>query len=163
GAEARSPIPLDDEARGKIEIGDAVVLFHFVEPFVAAARPQLPLSVKQGMLDGMDWKTTCIAAFSFLFHFGAVGAVYSDFGDATIEDDAVRVQIAIDGLRSVPMPPIEVQNQTETTGEKPTTGKVDVPKPGGVAAPRTGPRSGPESPGRREKPGDAFAHDLARQ
>ena len=162
GAEARSPIPLDDEARGKIELGDAVVLFHFVEPFVAVARPQLPLSVKQGLLDGMDWKTTFIAAFSFLFHFGAVGAMYSDFTDATIVDDAVRVTIAIDGLRSIPMPPIEVPTNTTTaTGEKPTKAEPDVKKPGGVATPRTGPRSGPESPGRREQPGDTFAHDLA--
>ena len=81
----------DDESRGRIAVSDAVVLFHFVEPQVVAARPELPLAARQGILDGLDWKTTCIAAFSFLFHFGALGAAYSDFADTTIQDDGVWV------------------------------------------------------------------------
>jgi hypothetical protein len=164
GGDDLSPLALDDEARGKIEIGDTVVLFHFVEPTVAVARPQLPLAVRQGALDGMDWKTTCIAAFSFLLHFGAVGAMYSDFADATIEDDGASVTAAIQSLRPIPVPPLEVPTESATTGDKPTKTAAETAKPGGVAAPATGLRGGPASPaGAREKPGDVAAREIARQ
>jgi hypothetical protein len=121
-AGARAPIALDDDARGRIRVGDALVLFHFVEPPVPAARPQLPLSVRRGTFDGLDWRTTCIAAFSFLVHFGAVGTAYADFADPVIDDDA-RVETTVGILKTLPSVPT-----TEVPGEE-RTNRDNAPKP----------------------------------
>ncbi len=159
----RAPVALDDEARGRIAVGDAVVLFHFVEPAVAAARPQLPLAVKQGWFDGFDWSTTCVAAFSFLVHFGAVGAAYSDFADTVIEDDGARVMDTVGLLRaeSYPSPLLPV----EVAGGVATPTLRDPGRPAGEGArAQPGPHAGPER--LREDGGrasDVRARSLARQ
>jgi hypothetical protein len=98
------PIPLSDAARGKITIGDTIVLFHFVDPPVPPPKPELPLAARKGVFDDLDWKTTFIAAFSFLFHFGAVGMIYSDFADSVVDDDR-STAIAVEILREMPPPP----------------------------------------------------------
>lgn len=166
GSAARSPIALDDQARGKISVGDAMVLFHFVEPTVAAPRAQLPMAVRQGAFDGLDWKTTIIAAFSFLIHFGAVGTAYADFADSTIDDDGVRVARAIGVLRDLPSPP-PLETKPDPDGKSADSGKTKDesrpapgPKPGphGNSGP---PRGGPS--GGSERPGDARAREIARQ
>lgn len=100
-------IRLDDEARGKISLGDATLLFHFIAPPIAATKPALPLSVRQSLLDHLDWKTTFIAAFSFLFHFGAIGSLYSDWSDPVI-DDEVRVATLLESMKTLPgLPAVE--------------------------------------------------------
>lgn len=95
---------LGDTSRGKIAIGDSIILFHFVDPPVRPPRAQLPLAVKQGLFGDLDWKTTFIAAFSFLFHFGAIGAIYSDWADPVLDDEA-RVAQMIEILKEMPAPP----------------------------------------------------------
>ena len=62
-------VPLSDEARGKIVVGETTFLFQFVAPPPAQPKPQLPVSVRSGLSTDIDWTTTIIAAFSFLFHF----------------------------------------------------------------------------------------------
>jgi TonB family protein len=80
-------VRLTDEARGKIVVGETTFLFQFVAPPPIQPRPQLPLSVKGGMAAQIDWNLTIIAAFSFLVHFGLVGAMYSDWMDPVVNDD----------------------------------------------------------------------------
>ena len=80
-------VRLTDEARGKIVIGETTFLFQFVAPPPVQPRPQLPLSVKGGLASQIDWNLTMIAAFSFLLHFGLVGAMYSDWMDPVVNDD----------------------------------------------------------------------------
>ena len=41
--------------------------------------------MKAGLASDIDWTTTIIAAFSFLFHFGAVGSIYSDWMDPIVD------------------------------------------------------------------------------
>src|SRR5580693_5986509 len=77
---------LTDEARGKIVVGATTFLFQFVAPPPAQQRPRLPLSVKGGIGSRIDWGLTVIAAFSFLVHFGVVGAMYSDWTDPVVDD-----------------------------------------------------------------------------
>ncbi|HVY46996.1 MAG TPA: energy transducer TonB, partial [Minicystis sp.] len=74
-------VQLSDEARGKVVVGETTFLFQFVAPPPVQPKPQLPVSVKAGLASEIDWTTTIIAAFSFLFHFGAVGSIYSDWMD----------------------------------------------------------------------------------
>ncbi len=80
-------VRLTEEARGKVVIGETTFLFQFVAPPPVQPRPQLPLSVKGGVASQIDWNLTIIAAFSFLLHFGLVGAMYSDWMDPVVNDD----------------------------------------------------------------------------
>jgi hypothetical protein len=105
-------VRLTEEARGKIVIGDITFLFQFVAPPPVQPRPQLPLSVKGGLASQIDWSLTIIAAFSFLLHFGLVGAMYSDWMDPVVNDDLTAGLLDM-VQRTVPPP-------TETAEEVPT-------------------------------------------
>lgn len=96
-------LPLPDDARGKVVLGGITFLFQFVQPPPVAPRPQLPVSVIRGA-GAVDWPTTIIAAFSFLAHFLALGAVYSDWLDPVV-DYEVNVQNVIETVRNLPAPP----------------------------------------------------------
>jgi hypothetical protein len=96
-------VALTGDARGKISIGDVTILFQLVVRSPALGKPQLPTAVKAG-LGNIDWRTSIIAAFSFLFHFGAVGTVYSDWMDPVIDDEVDAAQL-VESLRQLPAPP----------------------------------------------------------
>src|SRR5579871_5003798 len=98
-------IRLTEEARGKVVIGDTTFLFQFVAPPPVQPRPQLPLSVKGGVASQIDWNLTIIAAFSFLLHFGLVGAMYSDWMDPVVNDDITAG--LIDMVQKTVPPPVE--------------------------------------------------------
>jgi hypothetical protein len=98
-------IRLTEEARGKIVIGETTFLFQFVAPPPVQPRPQLPLSVKGGVASQIDWNLTIIAAFSFLLHFGLVGAMYSDWMDPVVNDDITAG--LIDMVQKTVPPPVE--------------------------------------------------------
>src|SRR5262252_10634229 len=80
-------VKLTEEARGKIVVGETTFLFQFVAPPPVQPRPQLPLAVKGGLASQIDWNLTIIAAFSFLLHFGLIGAMYSDWMDPVVNED----------------------------------------------------------------------------
>ena len=75
-------------------------------------RPQLPLSVKGGVASQIDWSLTIIAAFSFLLHFGLVGAMYSDWMDPVVNDDLTAG--LLDMVQKTVPPPIETAEETPT-------------------------------------------------
>ena len=60
--------------------------------------------MKSGIANDIDWTTTIIAAFSFLFHFGAVGSIYSDWMDPIV-DDEVDVAALLESVKQLPPPP----------------------------------------------------------
>jgi hypothetical protein len=85
-----SRVRLDESSRGKIVVGKSTVLFQFVVPPPKPSTPQLPLSTKGRQI---DWTLTVIAAFSFLIHFGVIGAMFSDWADPVVasEDNVVAI------------------------------------------------------------------------
>src|SRR5579863_5394927 len=101
-------IRLTEEARGKVVIGETTFLFQFVAPPPVQPRPQLPLSVKGGLASQIDWSLTIIAAFSFLVHFGLVGAMYSDWMDPVVSDDLSASLLEM-VQKTVP-PPVETSD-----------------------------------------------------
>lgn len=111
-------IRLTEDSRGKVVIGDTTFLFQFVAPPPIQPKPQLPVAVLRGS-SSIDWNTTIIAAFSFLFHFLLLGAVYSDWLDPIV-DDEVAVAGLIDSLKNLPPPP-----PVEETLEAPTDAKPE--------------------------------------
>src|SRR5579864_2950967 len=98
-------VRLSEEARGKIVIGETTFLFQFVAPPPVQPRPQLPLSVKGGVASQIDWNLTIIAAFSFLVHFGFVGAMYTEWMDPVVSDD-ISAQL-LDMVARAQPPPVE--------------------------------------------------------
>ncbi len=120
-------IQLSEEARGKVVVGETTFLFQFVAPPPVQPKPQLPVSVKAGLASDIDWTSTIIAAFSFLFHFGAVGSIFSDWMDPIV-DDEVNVAQLIESVKQLPPPP-PVEQKPDT--DQPTTTAVaatDAPK-----------------------------------
>jgi hypothetical protein len=80
-------IALDDDARGRVTIGNYIFLFQFVTLAPTHQRPRLPLYVKGNLASRVDWNLAIIVAFSFLVHFGLVGAAYSDWMDSVVDEE----------------------------------------------------------------------------
>jgi hypothetical protein len=95
--------PLTEDVRGKVTIGDTTFLFQFVAPPPQQPKPQLPASVLRGA-NGVDWRTTIIAAFAFLGHFMAVGLLYSDWLDPIV-DTEMSVRTLVEQVKNLPPPP----------------------------------------------------------
>lgn len=100
-------VQLTEEARGKLVVGETTFLFQFVAPPPVQPKPQLPVSVRSGIANDIDWTTTIIAAFSFLFHFGAVGSIYSDWMDPVVDDELDVAQL-LESVKQLPPPPVEL-------------------------------------------------------
>jgi hypothetical protein len=126
-------VPLNEDARGKVVIGETTFLFQFVAPPPVQARPQLPVSVRSGV--EIDWTTTIIAAFSFLFHFGLVGSIYSDWMDPVV-DDGINIAQLIEAVKQLPPPPVEQQKETVDVQATATSAvaEKEAPKPSAAQA-----------------------------
>jgi hypothetical protein len=141
-------VELNEDARGKVVVGDATFLFQFVAPLQAQPRPQLPLAVKGGLASQIDWSLTIIAAFSFLLHFGFIGAMYSDWTDPLLDDDTT-VGPLVDMFAHIP--PVSVE---DSPGAVPTGPRA----PTVSATPSSGP---PKSPGSGVSGPSAVTHQQA--
>lgn len=133
-------IRLTEEARGKVVIGETTFLFQFVAPPPVQPRPQLPLSVKGGVASQIDWNLTVIAAFSFLLHFGLVGAMYSDWMDPVVNDDLSAALVHIVQEPPTP-PPVETAepSATNTTSDTATAAPTNKPAPTSKSSTPTAP------------------------
>lgn len=121
-------VALSDESRGKIVVGETTFLFQFVAAPPPQPKPQLPVSVKGGFAQSIDWTTTIIAAFSFLLHFGAVGTIYSDWMDPPVNDE-VDVQQILDSVKNLPPPPpVEQPKDKDDTPAPASTAPTEAPK-----------------------------------
>ena len=130
---------LTEEARGKVVIGETTFLFQFVAPPPVQPRPQLPLAVKGGIASQIDWSLTIIAAFSFLLHFGIVGAMYSDWMDPVVGDD-FNVAGLVDMMKNIPPPPVVEQPTVDPNANATSTATATAaaPKSGGGAGGKSG-------------------------
>jgi len=144
-------VPLTDEARGKVIVGDVTFLFQFVVAPPVQPRPRLPLGVMGGLTTSMDWTLTTIAAFSFLLHFGLIGAMYSDWIDPVVGDD-LNVSALVDMLKNIPVPPaVETPDQATNapTATAPASSPSSPAKSANTASsPQTGTSRGPVSEAR---------------
>ena len=136
-------VRLTEDSRGKVVTGDTTFLFQFVAPPPVQPKPQLPVAVLRGA-SSIDWNSTIIAAFSFLFHFMLLGAVYSDWLDPVV-DDEVAVNGLIESLKNLPPPPPVEEKPEEKVDEKPTeekpAAKPETPAPAPAGGPK-GPAAG---------------------
>ena len=134
-------VKLTEEARGKVVVGETTFLFQFVAPPPVQPRPQLPLAVKGGIASTIDWTLTIIAAFSFLLHFGLVGAMYSDWMDPVVGDD-FNVAGLVDLMKNIPAPPVVEPTDTNPVATATATATaVAKPTAAGGAKPSTAGKS----------------------
>jgi hypothetical protein len=139
-AQGAYQVRLTEDSRGKVVIGDTTFLFQFVAPPPVQPKPQLPVAVLRGA-SSIDWNTTIIAALSFLCHFMALGAIYSDWLDPVI-DDEVSVAGLIDSLKALPPPPpVEEKPDEKPTEDAKQDKAAETPKAAAAAGPK-----GPAAP-----------------
>ena len=119
---------LSEEARGKIVVGETTFLFQFVAPPPPTPKPQLPVSVKAGFGNEIDWRTTIIAAFSFLFHFGAIGSIYSDWMDPVVDDEVEVAQLLESVKQLPPPPPVEQPKEVSDAPVSTAQAATEAPK-----------------------------------
>jgi hypothetical protein len=151
-------VPLSEEARGKVVVGETTFLFQFVAPPPVQPKPQLPVSVRSGLASDIDWTTTIIAAFSFLFHFGAVGSIYSDWMDPTV-DDEVSVQQLLDSVKQLPPPPPIEQPKESDQPASTAAAATEAPKAASHGGGAKGPAAGGKSIG--DARAAAISNELA--
>jgi hypothetical protein len=142
-AQGAYQVRLTEDSRGKIVVGDTTFLFQFVAPPPIQPKPQLPVAVLRGA-SSIDWNTTIIAALSFLCHFMALGAIYSDWLDPVI-DDEVSVAGLIDSLKNLPPPPPIEEKPAEKPDENAKPEKAAEQVKSAAATPAAGPK-GPAAP-----------------
>jgi hypothetical protein len=139
-------IKLTEDARGKVIVGDMSFLFQFVAPPPVQPRPQLPLAVQGGLANQIDWPLTIVAAFSFLFHFGMVGLMYSDWMDPPLAESSIESLIHM--VPPITVPPIEEKPTDDPKADDKTkpddkSTKAAASKPGGGPSGPAGP-AGPK-------------------
>ena len=69
-------VPLSDNARGKVVLGDLTLLFQFVMAPPLQPRPQLPHSVRGSLADRIDPYMAIVLVLSFMMHGGLGLYVY---------------------------------------------------------------------------------------
>ena len=69
-------VPLTENSRGKITIGDVTLLFQFVAPPPTVARPQLPAIARGSWLNRVDTALLGIMALSFIIQGGFIGGLH---------------------------------------------------------------------------------------
>lgn len=140
-------IELSDDCRGKVVVGKTTFLFQFVAAPPPQPRPQLPVSVTRGSVS-VDWPTTMIAAFSFLAHFLAIGAIYSDWLDPVVDYD-LNVGSLVETVRNLPKaPPLELPQEAEPESKEAEQPSAEPePKPKAKAKPK--PKSDEQPPAKR--------------
>src|SRR5690606_8028597 len=119
-------------------------------------RPQLPVSVTRGAAS-VDWPTTMIAAFSFLVHFCAIGAIYSDWLDPVVDYD-INVSALVETVKSLPAPPPVEEPEEAAPAEKP---KAEAPKADPTPKPAQKPT--PAADGKKEHLSKAQAAALSNE
>lgn len=127
-------------------------------PAAPAARPAL-----RPLLD-IDWDTTLIAAMSFALHFGAVGALWSDWMDEVISDEGAIAR-TVEALGPLPIPPAtETPADAAEHAATTTVPTTTAPKPNGRTSAGDGAGSGRGSGAGRlaDARADAISAELRR-
>ena len=96
---------LPRSARGRVTVGATQLLFQLVAAPPIMPPAQLPLAV-QGR-GSIDWAFLCIAAASFLAHFGFVGAVQADWLDPIVDDEGATAALIVEAQKNRPDVPPE--------------------------------------------------------
>ncbi|MDC0714304.1 AgmX/PglI C-terminal domain-containing protein [Stigmatella sp. ncwal1] len=142
-AQERGPVyvlPLEDTARGKVEVGDVTLFFQFIPP-TETEKPQLPPGVKGSVWKTMDRVFFAILASSLLLHLAwglfivsSAPPLEAELSLDELEDRFVRAEIIPQKLLREEPVAEKPQPSSEDKAEKPTEKKD--PEEAKPAAPR---------------------------
>ncbi len=118
-------VKLNDNARGKVVVGDVTLLFQFVTPPPVQPRPQLPAAARGGFAKSIDWVFTAFVMFSFMSHFGFV--VYLENADWPIEQGIAAVPDEFVDLVMNEEPPPEPEPVDEGAAEEAAPSEEPAP------------------------------------
>jgi hypothetical protein len=155
-------VRLGEDTRGRVVVGETTILFQFVTPPPPQPKPQIPLSIQGGIANTIDWNLAIIAAFSFLLHFGFIGAMYTDWFDPVHDEDEAFAGL-LEAVKNIPQPQVEAKVEEKTDAEKDKKQEKKAPEqPSKSAAPSSAP---PKTPGggAKSKVSDAKAAALSAQ
>lgn len=149
-------LPLDSRVRGKVDIGEVTILFHFASPPARIERAKLPAEVRGGWLRDVHPLMAAALVFSAILQIGFVGwAVSQDWPEAL--DDSLRVDDGFARLIQVapdepdePDDPVDLEASPDAEGPAAAT-----PEEPTEPAERAEPSSEPEPP-----PGPARMSDF---
>ncbi|MFK8002156.1 MAG: AgmX/PglI C-terminal domain-containing protein [Polyangiales bacterium] len=97
---------LGHRSRGRLEIGDAVILFQFVPEVAQGERAQLPVAVRGGFGRTIDWVFTSFVLASYMGFFGLV--IYLENADWELEAPYLVPELAARLVFNEPPPPMEM-------------------------------------------------------
>lgn len=134
--------PLNEQAKGKISLGEVTLLFQFVNPPPEAPRAELPPVVKGSFLANMDRLFLAILAASLLLHFSGATCialkpkpVEQELSLDELPDRFAKVLIPqkIDEPKPVQQEQKGNEEKKEAKEEKKDTGEKKDVKPAGPA------------------------------
>jgi outer membrane biosynthesis protein TonB len=86
-------LPLSDQARGKIAVGESTILFQFVAPPPMQPRPQLPAAVKGNLLaNAINFSSVCILFFLILEAGLCIWWANTDWPKPNMDEEFKRLQ-----------------------------------------------------------------------
>ena len=137
-------VPVRDDQRGRIALGEVTVLWQFVAVAPAAPRPELPRTFKSNHFTSMDRLFVTVLAISFLLHGGlyaALAATDIPQKDLTLEEipDRYARVLVPEKQPELPKPPEKGNETPAEVKVEPTEKKPEPEKKGSAGEP------GPES------------------
>lgn len=112
-------VPVGEDQRGKIVLGEVTLLWQFVTPPPEAPRPVLPKEAKGNHFKSMDRLFVSVLAISFLLHGGAYVALANTElpPEVTLEEIPDRyAKVLIPD--KIPAPPVEKKEEPKAGGEE---------------------------------------------
>lgn len=126
-------VPVGEDQRGKIVLGEVTLLWQFVTPPPEAPKPVLPKEAKGNHFKSMDRLFVTLLALSFLVHGGAYVALANTElpPEVTLEEIPDRYAKVLIPDR-IPAPPVEVKEEPKagTEEKKPEEAKKTDAKKG---------------------------------
>jgi hypothetical protein len=130
-------VPVGEDQRGKIVLGEVTLLWQFVAPPPESPKPVLPKEAKGNHFKSMDRLFVSLLALSFLLHGGAYVALANAElpPEVTLEEIPDRYAKVLIPDR-LPAPPVEKKEEAKAGGEekKPEEGKKGEAKKGEAKA-----------------------------
>lgn len=155
-------MPLSDQARGKVSLGELTLLFQFVTEPPVQPKPMLPASVRGTLAERIDPRLAVITAISLVIHFGIALAAWLHDRPHKRTRAGQAVQMSVDTYNEV-LEPLEPEPTGETTTgedekkEEPAAEKKPDKKPAAEKKP-----AGGDDGGRKETDATALQEEAAR-
>lgn len=132
-------LPLTENTRGKVLLGEVTLLFQFVTPPPVQPRPQLPPSVRGGFFTNVDWMLASCFITIAVIHFGFLVYLRTLDFPRKIEPDVIPDRFA-DYIPEVEKPKALDLTKLSKMGEDAVEKKEDPgPKKGGAGPKKKGP------------------------